>query len=410
MSHPSRPTLFAGLAALLLASAQAAAQTPFSISAQTTSGTPTQATVGGSSVVDLVRNLIESEQQFADFQNQAFNASLNYGAVNDAIRFQRNAAGTSATVTIPSTGFSRTFTGGSEAEVRKKIQDFLLKEGAREYAKFLKRVNEQSLLGVTDGNPLAATALLSNSAFFKFGLQRSPLDAGSLAGGTPSGSGLRLDATGGLADTDEGDGLYLSGALSSVSRLGDRIGLSVSLPFSYREVEDAKVYMGGVELALPIVLVKPLIGRGAVWQVTPDVVGAAAGSKELAAGGTFFGGGVTSSLSVPFGDTAALTLGNGIYLYQGYPLDIAGYSWDTDLSQQVMKHGIKLTQNIGPVFLDAGITYTDFLQTSAIDHYLTPTIGIGTGFGSVGVRVAYQGDFGDGFRSHGGNVSIYLNY
>jgi hypothetical protein len=414
MSHPPRLSLVAAIAAplalLVLSPRPAVAQSPFTITGQTTSGTPTQATVSGSSVVDLVENLIESQQEFAGFQNQAFDASLNYGAVNNAIQFQRNAAGTSATITIPSTGFTRTFTGTNEADVRKKIEDFLIKEGAKEYAKFLKTVNEQSLLGVTDGNPQAATALLSNSAFFRFGLQRSPLDAGSLAGMTPSGSGLRLDANAGLIDTDEGDGYYISGTLASVSRLGDRIGLSVATPFSYRNVEGAQVYMGGVELALPIVLIKPLMGRGLVWQVTPDVVGAAAGSVDMAAGGTFFGGGVTSSLSVPFGDTAAITMGNGIYLYQGYPLDIGDYSWDTDLSQQILKNGIKLTQNIGPVYLDAGITYTDFLQTAAIDNYLTPTFGIGTGFGSVGIRVSYQGDFGDGYRSNGGNVSIYLNY
>jgi hypothetical protein len=404
-------TRAAAVAALLLGASRAAhAQVPFVINAQTTSGPPTQATASGSSVVDLVQNLIESEAQFSSFQNQAFSASLNYGAIPNAIQFDRNGPGTSATVTIPSTGFTRTFTGTNEADVRKKIEDFLLKEGAKEYARFLRTVNEQSLLGVTDGNPQAATAVFSNSAFFKFGLNRSPMDAGNLAGGTPSGSGLRFDVTGGLVDTDEGDGLYLAGSVSSVSRLGDRIGLSVALPFSYREVEEAKVYMGGIELALPIVVLKPFVGRGIVWQVTPNVIGAAAGSEDLGSGGTFFGGGVTSSLSIPFGNTAALTMGNGLYLFEGYPLDFAGYSWDTNLSQQVMKHGLKLTQNIGPVFLDVGLTYTDFLQNAAIDNYLTPTIGIGTGLGSVGIRVSYQGDFGDGYRSHGGNVAIYLNY
>jgi len=139
MSRLSRFTLVAGAAALLSVSRRAAlAQSPFTITGQTTTGTPTQATVSGSSVVDLVDHLIESQQDFSSFQNQAFNASLNYGAVPNAIQFQRNAAGTSATVTIPSTGFTRTFTGTSEADVRKKIEDFLVKEGAHEYAKFLK--------------------------------------------------------------------------------------------------------------------------------------------------------------------------------------------------------------------------------------------------------------------------------
>ena len=401
---------FAVALVLLLLAAPARGQAPFVVNAQTTTGAPTQATVSGSSIIDLVENLIESQGQFANFQNQGFDASLNYGAITDAIQFQRNAAGTSATVTIPSTGFSRTFTGGNETEVREQIEDFLLQEGAREYARFMRQVNERSLLGVTDGNPQAATAILSNSAFARFGLHRSPMDANSLVGGTPYGGGLRLDLNGGVVDTDEGDGIHVNGSLSSISRLGDRIGIAIASPFSYREVEDAKVYMGGLEIGIPIVLWKPIIGRGPIWLVTPHVVGAAAGSEELAAGGLFFGGGGTSSLSLPLGDLAALTVGGGLYFYQGYELEIADYAFDTDLNQEVGKIGAKLTQALGPVFLDVGITYTDFFQESAVDNYVTPTLGIGTGFGSVGLRVAYQGDFADGYRSHGGMVSLYLNY
>ena len=389
----------------------ARAQDPFSIDAQTTTGPTEQVTVSGSSVIDLVQNLVESEEQFAAFAGQGFSASLNYGRIDDAIQVTRNAAGTSATVTIPSTGFSRTFTGEDEDEVLDEIEDFLLKEGAEEYAKFLGVVNQRSLIAVVDGNPLAATAQLSNSAFFKFGLQRSPLDAGSLAGSSPWGPGLRFDVNAGLFTTaEEGDGFYVAGGLSSAFRLGDRIGLSLSTPFSYREVEGAKVYMGGIEAGVPIVILKPLLGRGVVWQVTPHVVGAAAGSEDLAAGGTFFGYGGTSSLSVPLGRSTALTVGNGIYFYEGYPLDIGEYEFDTDLSQQVIKNGVKLTQGLGPLSLDAGITHTDFLDESAIDYYWSPTVGLVGGLGTVGVRVAYQGDFGEDYESHGGTVTLYLNY
>ena len=193
---------FAAALVVLLLAAPARGQTPFVVNAQSTTGPPTQATVSGSSMIDLVENLIESQGLFANFQNQGFDASLNYGAMTDAIQFQRNAAGTSATVTIPSTGFSRTFTGGNESEVREQIEDFILREGAREYARFMKQVNQQSLLAVTDGNPQAATAVLSNSAFARFGLHRSPMDAGSLVGGTPYGGGMRLDLNGGVVDTD----------------------------------------------------------------------------------------------------------------------------------------------------------------------------------------------------------------
>ena len=390
----------------------ARAQDPFSLSGQTTSGPPAQVTVTGSSVVDLVQNLIQSQAQFSSFQGQSFNASLNYGAIANAIQFQGNAAGTSATLTIPSTGFTRTFTGSSRQDVYNQIKDFLIKEGAREYAKFMKVVNQQSLLGVVDGNPQAATAVLSNTTFMRFGLHRSPLDAGALAGGKSAfGSGLRLDALGGTVDTDEADGFYVQGALSSISRIGDRIGLALAFPFSYREVQDAKLYMGGIEFAVPVVLLKPMTGKGLFWEVTPSVTGAAAGSVDFAAGGSFFGGGITSSLTIPFGNTAAITIGNGYYLYEGYHLDIGGYEFETDLSQQMLKNGAKITAGLGPLYVDVGATYTNFLQEAAMESYWSPTLGFGFGFGAgAGLRVSYQGDFGDGYRSHGAMATLYLNY
>ena len=397
------------LSAVLLPSL-ARAQDPFSLSAESTSGPPQQVTVSGSSMIDLVEGVIRSQDQFAPFQGQGVNAALSYGRMADAIQFQRNAAGTSATVTIPSTGFTRTFTGGSEQEVLDQIEDFLLKEGADEYARFLREVNEQSLIAVVDGNPQAATAQLSNSAFFKFGLHRSPLTGSGQAKSSPYGPGLRLDVNGGFTSTDEADGLYVTGSLSSVIRIIPRIGLAFSSPFMYRKVGDAEVYMGGMEVALPVVLFKAPVGRGPVWQVTPHVVGAAAGSVDLAAGGLFFGYGGTSSLAIPVGKSTTLAMGNGIYFYEGQPLNFGDYEFDTDLSQQVMKHGVKLTRAIGPLSIDVGLTYTDFLQDSAVDQYWSPTVGAVLGLGTLGVRASYQGDFADGYEAHGGNVTVYLNY
>lgn len=400
----------AALLSLLFVPSLARAQDPLSISAGSTSGPPQQVTVSGSNVIDLVEGVIQSQDQFASFQGRGVSATLSYGRMTEAIQFQRNAAGTSATITIPSTGFTRTFTGQSDQEVLDKIEDFLLKEGADEYARFLRKVNEQSLIAVVDGNPQAATAQLSNSAFFKFGLNRSPLTAGQQAKSSPYGPGLRLDLNGGFTNTDEADGFYVTGSLSSVIRIIPRVGLAFSSPFMYREVGDAEVYMGGLEVGLPVVLFKMPVGRGPVWQVTPHVVGAAAGSVDLAAGGLFFGYGGTSSLAIPLGKSATLSMGNGIYLYEGQPLDFGDYHFDTDLSQQVMKHGLKLTKAIGPLSVDVGLTYTDFLQDSAVDQYWSPSVGAVLGLGTLGVRVAYQGDFADGYEAHGGNVTVYLNY
>lgn len=353
-----RRPLSAALFALLLP-ALARADDLFQLTARSAAGNQ-QATASGSSVLDLASDLIKAQSEFEPLDNQAFNATLRYGRIRDAIQFQRNAAGTSATLSIPSTGFSRTFTGATERQVLDKVEDFLLKQGAREYAKFLRGVNERSLLGVADGNPLAATALLAEASFSKFGIQRTPFDTGGLADATPAGGGLRFDFGGGVADTDDGDGYYLSGALSGMLRFNDHVGLSLASPFTYRDVEGAQIFHGGFEAAVPILLTAPQFGRGLTWQLTPAFLAGASGSEDLAAGGTFLGGGITSCLVVPFGQSTAITIGNGIYFFEGFPIHVGEYEFDTDLSQQVLKNGIKLTQSLagGGAFVDVGVTYT----------------------------------------------------
>jgi hypothetical protein len=408
---PSSALLFTALVSLAVLTPAARGADPFVLTAQTTSGPPASVTASGSSLPNLVDDLVQTQNQFGAFQGQAFRAGLDYGSIKQAIRFEQNAAGTSATVSIPSTGFSKTFTGSTDRDVRNQIRDFLLKQGATEYARFLRTVNERSLIGVADGNPLAATALLADSSFFKFGLQRSPYETGGMIFDR-HGGGLRFDLGGGVANTDDGDGYFISAALSSVIRFNRHVGLAFASPFTYRDVEGAQVFNGGFEVGLPVVITSPTTGRGVFWQVTPTFLTGAAGSLDFAAGGTFLGGGVTNSIAVPLGESAEITVGNGIYFFEGYPIHLGDYEFDTDLSQQILKNGLKLTVALGRGgFVDAAITHTAFLQEAAVDSYLTPGVGVGLRFGPTsGVRFAYQGNYGDGFTSHGGNVTLFFNY
>jgi hypothetical protein len=365
-------------------------------------------------------------EQFKALEGRAFSAALRYGGIPNAVRFEQNAAGTSATLAIPATGFRREFTGNSRSDVEDQIRDFLLKEGTSAYAKFLRTVNERSLIGVTDGNPLAATAVFADSAFTKFGLLRTPLDPGQTYDDS-AGSGVRFDVAGGTADTDEGDGYFVSGSISSTWRFNGNVALSLATPFTYRDIEGAQVFVGGTELALPIVLARwggssgPRGNapwgdgsRGGIgsWQLTPSFLAGAAGSVDLAAGGTFLGGGLTSALKIPLAPRTAVTVGNGIYAFEGFPIGFGEYDFDTDLTQQVLKNGVKLTQGLGPgTFADVGVAHTLFLQDAAMDSYLSPTAGIGVRFGErAGLRVAYRADLGDEFTAQGGSVQVYLNY
>src|SRR2546429_818509 len=87
---------------------------PFSVIATTTSGTPTSVSASGSRVVDLVRDVVRNESAFSSLGNRDIAANFRYAGENNAILINKNAASTSATVTIPSINFTKTFTGTDE--------------------------------------------------------------------------------------------------------------------------------------------------------------------------------------------------------------------------------------------------------------------------------------------------------
>lgn len=392
--------------------ATARADDLFTISADSNSGPTTSASASGSSVIDLVENLIDSDQEFTNLEDQGFDASLRYGSVNDAILVSRNSSSTSATLTIPSTGFTKVFTADNQSDLEDQIRDFILEEGQAEYAKFLRTINEQSLLGVIDGNPLAATALLANNTYDRFGLGRGlmlPMDSGM----PDDGYGSRYEIFGGLDSTDEGDGSHAGASIGRVWRFGNRFGIALGSTFTYREIESADVFHFGGHIGVPIILIGPE-PKGLVWQVTPAFQAGASGSEDLAAGGTIMGGSIASSLRIPLGSRIAITIGNQYSFYEGYGLNIFGYEWDTDASQQIVKNGVRGSfEVVHGLVLDAGITHTAFLQEAAVDSYLTPSVGLGIYFSAKqtsGVRVAYKGDFGDGYDSHGGTAQLFFNY
>src|SRR5437870_5831209 len=73
------------------------------------SGGGTNVTASSNNVIDLVGNLIKTENEFASLSNRNSSSSLRYAGVDNAVLVSRNASGTAATITIPSTGFTKTF-------------------------------------------------------------------------------------------------------------------------------------------------------------------------------------------------------------------------------------------------------------------------------------------------------------
>lgn len=404
----------AWVVALGASSAIARAADPFSVNAQTTSGSPQAVTASGSSLPDLVSNLIKSESQFAPLADRNISAGLRYGNVNNAIVITRNSTGTSATVAIPSINFQKTFTAGNSHDLNKQVEDFARKNGASTYGRFIRSIDQQSDLGLIDGNPLAATSLLAGQAYHQFGLMPEPFQPGQRwpnpldQVAVPR---LSFDLGGGATHSATGNGYFGRGEFSFGLRFSDRVGLALATPFLYREIGGANSFEAGEEVSLPILLLPPNGDRTFSWLLTPTASGGAAGSLDMASGGTFVGGSITSSLSYQFSGFV-FTLANHFSYFHGLAVGGGQYKLDTDLEQELFKNGVKVTRFFGnSLFIDAGVTYTNSLQKAAVREYWSPEAGVGYRFSeNAGLRVGYAGDFGPGFVVNGGSVQFYFNY
>ena len=384
----------------------------FDINAQTTSGSAQNINVGSGNLPNLLKNLITNSDQFVSLNNRDVSATLRYGGINNAVLITKNSSDTAATVRIPSIGLTKTFNAANAGDLKNQIIDYIKRNGATEYGRFLRVVNQKSDVGVTDGNPLATTAMLADHQYFTFGLEPAPFPVD-----TPNqldsavAPTLRFNFRGGVANTDAGSGYFLNAAFDMDFRFSNRVGLVFSSPLMYRNFQGANIYETGSQAALPIAILPTRGDRSLSWTVAPSGSLGAAGSLELASGGTFAGGGVTSSLSYPI-DTFTFTLADHYSYYHGYPIHFGDYHFNTDLEQQIVKNGLKVTKSFGQtLYLDGNITYTNFLDHAAIRNYWTPGAGIGVRFGTgAGLRVGYAADLAGGFTVHQGNVQLYFNY
>jgi hypothetical protein len=223
-------------------------------------------------------------------------------------------------------------------------------------------------------------------------------------------AGFEIDAAGGTSESDHGDGWFATLKLGSTFRFGDRVGLSLNLDGRYRDVEDAAIYEIDSVIGLPIMIILPDSDGGLSWMVTPALVVGFGGSWDLAAGGFPIGGQITSSLAARVHDWT-FVLANQYGYYDGLPITVTDFKFDTDVRQSILKNGVQVIKRFGNAFVDAGVAYTNFLDEAAVDSYWSPEVGVGVRWAAgSGLRVGYRGDYGDGFTNHGAGVQLYLAF
>ena len=410
-----------GCALALSPASLARGQSLFGVTATGANGTTVSA--GGGNVINLVNNLTSSQDQFASLGNRGFNANLNYGGIKHAITLDQSfdSAGDKViTLKVPSIGLTKTFSSAN-GSINHQVRDFLKAKGLADLGAFQAIVNRTSPIGAVDGNPMALTSLLTDAGYFQFAQQRGETEANGGKFTFADGRGQSyVWADGGEVDAAGISGTYVDLNFASEYQLTDNLGLTLTSPGRWLALRGSNVFMGGFILGLPINIIPGTddgqgndgggYNDGLSWRVTPAGHVGAAGSADFASGGLLYGGQLSSSLNYSLGGLT-FTLADTAGYFHGADIEIADYHFNTDLDQWVFKNGVVVTKSWRALALDAGAAWTNFLHATFVDGYFTPEAGVSFRFGrrqNSGLRVGYEGNFGRGYNTNGGNVTLYV--
>jgi hypothetical protein len=394
------------LLALLATAAPAFANEFFNLVATGSGGTTVAES--GRNIVHLSDDLISLNSGFILLAGQNINASVSWGGVPNAIRFTENSNGTSASISFPSTGFTRIFFGSNPNDLQNQIHDFIKGDGEKAYAQFLSQMNQLSTVATLDGNPQASTALIADDVFNRFGVRnQQPTQTRQYSDGAYIG----ISGDGGVTRANDLNGTWGDFSIDAGLRFGSNLAISFGTLGVYRETAGSEAYTIAEEVALPVTIINNT-GNGLSWQVAPWAFGGLSASYDQAAGGILVGGGGTSSLALHLG-TFTITLGDQIAYNGNININVDGYNFETVINQWILKNGIDAQFRFPgtPIFIDGGFTYSNFLHHAAVTDYWTPIAGVGVAFGrNSSLRVGFRGDYAKNYNNTGGEVTLVLTY
>ncbi len=369
------------------------------------------------SLPGFVKDLVSGTGQFDALQNRTFNAGLRYANVSDALHFaiQRVGAQWVAQLSSPFQPglINRNFTAASQSDLQQSIDDYLKKDGASDYARFLAAINRKSIAGVLDGNPNSATAQVANQNFMEYGLRPTETAderAGDGAEGDVNGvnkdtsrSGVSMTADAGTFKSQGIEGQTYSWTPLIPYTIGEarRVRLELALPINYTQIEGSDQYRVGAQLGIAVLVVKRTKTQPWLWQVTPHGGAIVAGSADLVAGGVLASGGLTSYTSYRAGDWE-FSMGNHISFHEGLKVSAGDYTFDPQVSQQIVKNGLKLGRSLGQRwYVEAYAVDTEFVQDAFTSRFTT--VGAGVGYRGVNrkgyVMLGGYSDFGTSYTS-----------
>ncbi len=363
--------------------------------------------VGGSSLPDLLIQLVNSQGAFAGFAGADFNASVTFLGIPDAITVNFDAMTGDATLEFTLLGpLAQTFTF-TGADLAAQIEQFLQDQLNQQIQAFLAAINTLSAVAVTDGSPMSTTALSASYVYDRFGLHadltaaQKKADQADLDKEPEYGFRGRVDVYYDTISTNISSGNSIAFVPSLQYFLSDRVSVGLLFPIAYQEIGDAQILNVHANLAVPIYLIPPSDDGSMSLRITPFGTLAGSGSVDLIAGGLIGGGGILSTVTFDLGELT-ISATSQLSFHEGITLRYEGFEFNPGVSQRIFKGGIKLTQTIGDnMFIYGAITYSSFLEPAAIDNYLSPAGGIGFRLeNGLNFTIGYSGDIADDYESH----------
>lgn len=288
---------------------------------------------------------------------------------------------------VPDLGFSRSFEGATRDESEDLLEDFLESNGEDLLGRILRRLVETTPIDPVAGNPSSLTAQMVSSDFAigtNVGAENSSSASGEEDAESPNllGVGARF----GRFTADDFDANVANIDLTYTVPLADpRWAVIVDFPMTYVDTEGAATYAGslGVGFRIPVL---------PSWSVTPTVRTGATGSVDLGSLAAVYSGSLVSDVGFDVG-SMRLSIGNSVtYLQTIGDLEVAGYTFDYDLSNIVFRNGIELEGSLGreafglPATWQVSAANTHFTGDKVyIENYTDLAFSFGTKAGGAGL-------------------------
>lgn len=364
---------------------------------------------GGNNVSDVVTEVTERQGELSSLTGQAFTASLNYLGVAGSIVIDFSADGRSATLTIPSTGFTQDFSAASESKLNDELQDFLQKDGSAQLAEMRRQVNKESPVGITDGNPNSTTSLLASDFYEAMGLNLARNFPGAQ---TEAKNGFSFIASGSRFEAGSFNGWSTGGRVEYRHRFNPKLELVTIMPFSYYQIETSEIFGIGGGIGLPVAIIGKLNKRETRLTLAPFVGGMFRWSEDLAGGGALVSFGVNTTLAVPVDESWMITGLFQISDYRGVPFDVDGYELDNVVDQQIVKVGAQVIYDFNDWLLaELNLTGNRYLRTAAVQDWGSIGTGITVKLGQQWfVRCMYELNKGQDFLANTGSARIGLRF